>query len=148
MTTWRELVRENRVKKHKTSLEEIDGLRHLIRRDLKDASLEALSDDRRFATAYNAVLQTAKMAIAVAGYRVGGFGHHQATFEALELAMGVRVYPYSAYFDTCRRKRNTIDYDAAFVATKTEADELLVKAEEFLEVVEKWIREFRPELAE
>jgi hypothetical protein len=35
-----------------------------------DAAIPALSEDRRFATAYNAALQTAKMAIACAGYRV------------------------------------------------------------------------------
>jgi hypothetical protein len=38
-------------------------LRALIARDLEDAAIQQLSDDRRFATAYNAALPTAKMAI-------------------------------------------------------------------------------------
>jgi hypothetical protein len=41
-------------------------MRALIARDLADASLAGLSADRRFATAYNAALQAANMAIAYA----------------------------------------------------------------------------------
>jgi len=42
-----------------------------------------LSDDRRFASAYNAALQTAKMSIACAGFRLATTpGHHRSTFEA------------------------------------------------------------------
>jgi hypothetical protein len=71
------------------------------------------------------------MAIAYAGYRVVGQGHHLTTFEAVELAMGRSVVRLSTYFETCRRKRNMLDYDMANVATDTEVDELLEKAEEF-----------------
>jgi hypothetical protein len=49
---------------------ELDGLRAVVARDLTDARVVGLSTDRQFATAYNAVLQLAKMAIACAGYRV------------------------------------------------------------------------------
>lgn len=45
-------------------------MRELIARDLADAGVAGLSADRRFATAYNAALQAANMAIACAGYRV------------------------------------------------------------------------------
>ena len=106
--------------------------------------MPALSADRRFATAYNAVLQLAKMAIACAGYRVVGPGHHVTTFEAIEIAMGSSVSALAAYFDTCRRKRNQVDYNRANAATETEAAELLSKAEEFRELVEKWIRKHHP----
>ena len=63
---------ECRVRPHTTSISELDDLRAVVARDLADASLDALSTDRRFATAYNAVLQIAKMVIACAGYRVAG----------------------------------------------------------------------------
>jgi uncharacterized protein (UPF0332 family) len=119
----------------------------LVARDLADAALSSLSADRRFATAYNAVLQIAKMVIACAGYRVIGYGHHQTTFEAIELAMGSAISPSIAYFDTCRRKRNVVDYDRANVATETEATELLEEAERFREQAEAWITSHFPHLA-
>lgn len=61
------------------------------------------------------------------------------TFEAVEIAMGPSVSALASYFDTCRRKRNQVDYDRANAATQTEAEELISKAEEFRTLVEKWI---------
>jgi len=124
----------------------LQGLRELIARDLTDAALVALSADRRFATAYNAVLQLTKMTIACAGYRVVGAGHHQTTFEALEIALGASIAPTVNYFDACRRKRNLVDYDLANVATDTEAEELLRTAEQFRQTVEAWIAQHHPHL--
>ena len=68
--------------------EELDNLRAVVERDLHDAVLEGLSDDRRFATAYNAALQLGKLVLACAGYRSTGMNHHHTTIEALPLAMG------------------------------------------------------------
>jgi uncharacterized protein (UPF0332 family) len=138
--SWKALLASRTVQQHKTSVKEIGGLRQLVTRDLADAAIEELSADRRFATAYNAVLQLSKMAIACAGYRVtSGAGHHQKSFEAVKTALGKSGEPLANYFDTCRRKRNLIDYDASEVVTDTEAEELLEKAEEFQEMVEEWI---------
>jgi hypothetical protein len=114
---------------------------------LRDARVPGLSTDRKFATTYNAVLQLAKMAIACAGYRVVGQGHHRTTFAALELAIGPSIAPLASYFETCRRKRNMLDYDVANVATETELEELLEKAEQFRVLVEQWIAQSHPQLA-
>jgi uncharacterized protein (UPF0332 family) len=106
--------------------------------------ISGLSADRSFATAYNAALQTAKIAIACAGYRVAGQGHHQVSFEAAELAVGQSVSNLVAYFELCRRKRNTLDYDVANVVSDTEAAEVLQKAQEFKQEVETWIATNHP----
>ena len=79
-------------------------MRALVARDLADAQVRRLSADRRFATAYNAALQTANMAIACAGYRVTAkAGHHKITVEAITLAVGAAMSAYADYFETCRR---------------------------------------------
>jgi uncharacterized protein (UPF0332 family) len=145
--SWQQLLAGRKVQSHRTSKREIDGLREIVARDLADASIAALSSDRRFATAYNAVLQLSKMAIASSGYRVSvGAGHHQNTFEAVKAALGKPGEKLADYFETCRRKRNKIDYDFSNVATDTEAKELLKKAREFETLVEKWIESKHPSL--
>jgi hypothetical protein len=48
------------------------------------------------------------------------------------------------YFDTCRRKRNLLDYDTANVVSDTEAKELLQKVEEFRHLLEAWIKNHHP----
>jgi hypothetical protein len=64
-------------------------------------------------------------------------GHHAITFQAAHLAIGSEAAALTDYFDTCRRKRNVIDYDNSSVATETEAAELVRKAAEFHALVEK-----------
>ena len=142
--TWTQLLAKSEVQRHRTSTGELERLRAVVSRDLADAALEGMSADRRFATAYNAALQAAKMAIACAGYRVTGAGHNRISFDVLKLAMGKAADPYSDYFDRCRRKRNVIDYDDAFVATETEAAEITAKAKEFVAAVEQWIAKNHP----
>jgi hypothetical protein len=138
--SWKQLLAKGEVKAHQTSKQELDNIRALIARDLADAALRGLSADRRFATAYNAALQTAKIVIACSGHRVSArAGHHAVTFEAARLAIGSEAISLTDYFDACRRKRNMIDYDNSSVATETEADELLRKADEFRTLVEKWV---------
>ena len=146
--SWRPLRLVDRVQLHTATQQELEHLRAVVDRDLKDAALPGLSEDRCFATAYNAVLQLARMAIACAGYRVSAReGHHQTNFQALELAMGPAVSSLARYLDTCRRKRNTVDYDLAYRVTGTEAQELMQKAREFQELVETWIAQHQPNLA-
>lgn len=136
-----------RIRPHATSQQELDDLRSLIDRDLHDAGLAGLSADRSFATSYNAALQAAKMAIACAGYRVvAKQGHHQVGFAAAELAIGPSIAGLIAYFETCRRKRNQLDYDAANIVSDTEAAEILEKAREFKQEVEDWIAKSHPGL--
>ena len=68
-------------------------MRALIARDLADASLAGLSADRRFATAYNAALLAANIAIACAGYRiVSKVGHHRVSLESTKLVLGRAVH--------------------------------------------------------
>lgn len=138
--SWKQLLAKGEVKAHQTSKQELDNIRALIARDLADASVTELSADRRFATAYNAALQSGTITVACSGYRVSArAGHHAVTFEAAALVLGPQATPFTDYFETCRRKRNTIDYHNSSVATVTEADELVRKAKEFHELVEAWV---------
>ncbi len=137
---WKQSLVKGEVKPHQTSKQELDNIRNLIARDLADASVLALSADRRFATAYNAALQSGTITIACSGYRVSArAGHHAVTFEAAALVLGPESARFTDYFEACRRKRNTIDYQNSSVATVTEADELVLKAKEFHSFVEAWV---------
>jgi uncharacterized protein (UPF0332 family) len=145
--SWKQLLAQRKVQLHTTSKQELNGLRAL-ERDLTDAALAGLSADRRFATAYNAALQIAKMVIACAGYRVASTpGHHRLHFEAARIPLGSSADRFLDYFETSRRKRNVIDYDYAFVATDTEAEEILSEAKSFNAFAEQWISLENPSLA-
>jgi hypothetical protein len=50
------------------------------------------------------------------------------------------------YLDTCRKKRNIVEYERAGSISVTEADELLAFATEFRAVVTNWLRNSHPAL--
>lgn len=137
------------IQPHKTSADEARSLRDLIERDLADAAIDQLSDDRRFATAYNAALQISKLVLACAGYRVSkGQSAHFASFEMASIAIPTtEITDLTEYFDTCRRKRNHIDYDGSQIVSRTETDELIAKVREYKGIVEAWIDANHPNLS-
>ena len=53
LTKW---LKEEKLKNHKSSKNEIAQLFKIVERDLGDAGIVKLSPDRRFITAYNAAL--------------------------------------------------------------------------------------------
>jgi hypothetical protein len=132
--------------RHQTSQSELDELRAVVDRDLKDAAIKGLSSNRWFAVAYNAVQQLAKMVLACAGYRVTSSqaGHHAITFEATGFILGPAHHALIDYFDTCRRMRNQVNYDHAGLTSDSEAEELLQRANEFRSEVETWIKQNHP----
>jgi hypothetical protein len=94
------LLANKEAQKHKTSKKELDNMRALIARDLADAGIAGLSSDRRFATAYNAALQAANMAIACAGCRiVSKVGRHRVSLESTKLVLGKPMHKNADYFE-------------------------------------------------
>ncbi len=141
------LLRKGRIRKHRTNVQEIASLFEVVKRDLADASVPELSPDRRFATAYNAVLQAAKAIMYGEGYRTKGSGHHSTTFEFLSIALGPGFEALTDYFDRCRVKRNVADYVGAGSISETEAEDLLEEARTFTQTAQAWIETNYPSLA-
>lgn len=138
---------ENKLSEHKTSQQEIQSLLKLVERDIKDAHIEALSNDRRFITAYNAALQLATCVLYSSGYRTkpSKGGHHWVTFAVLPDIMGETVSEYACYFDVCRVKRNVSDYANVNEISQSEAEELIEEVIKFRKNVLRWIKKKNPE---
>jgi len=142
------LLAEGKLRGHRTSAREIADLLGVIDRDLADASVHAVSPDRRFAIAYEAALQLATITVYASGYETHGTGHHFNTFQALRETMGTTGRDYSDYFDTCRSKRATTSYDRAGEISDTEVESLLEQVRGFGEEVLAWLKKHHPDLAE
>lgn len=102
-------LEKRQLRPHKTSRGEINEFLKAADRDLKDAQLQGLSPDRRFATAYSAALLVAMAALAASGYRAQQEGHHYWTIQSLAFTMKLDVKIIDQ-FDAFRRKRNIADY--------------------------------------
>ena len=131
---------EERLRTHKTSKEEIQGLLEIAKRDLNDASVQDLSTDRRFLIAYEGALTMATIPLYCAGYETYGRGHHWMTFRILPDVMGEIYSDLADYFDQCRTKRNVGTYNRGGQISESDVDELLAEVKSFYEDVIDWLK--------
>ncbi|MBI3840326.1 MAG: hypothetical protein HY288_20585 [Planctomycetia bacterium] len=145
--SWAKLRNEKRLIKEPSSKTELDNLRSIVTRSLKDVAAPGLSADTRFILAYDAARSLSLIVVRAEGFRPrSAGGQHYNTFLALEAA-DPNFATLSAYFDGCRMKRNKCEYDSAGGVSETDADGLLTAAQQFAVDVEAWVKARHPSLA-
>lgn len=85
------LLDSGRLKRHKTSAQEISKLFDVVKRDLADAQVKGLSEDRRFTIAYNAALQAGRALLSAEGYRTAGQGDLDISHDTVTLTEGTSM---------------------------------------------------------
>lgn len=132
---------------HLSTRNEIAGLLSIVDRDLRDATEQAISADWRFGIAYNAALKLCTILVHASGFRPEKSLQHYRTIQALPLILGVSRSDDAAYLESCRLKRNRVEYDVAGGASDTDAAELLKFASELKADVLAWLNSNHPKLA-
>lgn len=134
------------LKAEPTSPQEIDDLLSIVSRDLADAEVEAISDDRRFEAAFSAARTSANIALRACGYRTATqAGHHQKTIESLEFT----IQAGSGLIQKLRvlsKKRNATSYDSAGNVSEHELDQVILLASDLEQTVLAWLRKTHPSL--
>ncbi len=134
------------IRKHTSSAQEINNLLEIVERDIKDADYRQVSPDWRFGIAYNAALKLCTILLYAEGFRPERNLAHYRTIQSMPLILGTDKEEDANYLDTCRTKRNTLEYDYAGGVSHEEADELLDFVSELKKNVINWIWKQHPEL--
>lgn len=134
------------LRQHKTSRQEVGDLLGIVDRDLGDAETGRISTDWQFGIAYNAALKLCTILLYAEGYRAGQGLQHYRTIQALPLILGNTRESDAAYLDTCRVKRNTVEYDRIGMTSDSEALELISFVRELRAEVVMWLQANHPEL--
>jgi hypothetical protein len=113
---------------------------------LKDSRAPGVSSDWSFGIAYNAALKLCAILLHATGYRPEKTLQHYRTLQALPLILGDHWKSEAEYLETCRRKRNVVEYDRVGDASETDARELQDFIGDFRVAVTDWLRENHPEL--
>lgn len=128
------------LKPQQPTREQIAKIFGVVDRDLED-SKRNLSPDGQFNIAYNAALQLCAIALLAEGWRPDKLNAHYRTIAALPLILGKTWQDGADYLDTCRSKRNGLEYDAAGRVSAAEAKELREFAVELRSAVVDWLAE-------
>ncbi|MCF8397580.1 MAG: hypothetical protein K9G58_05395 [Bacteroidales bacterium] len=134
------------IRNHKSSAQEINNLLEIVERDIKDADYRKVSPDWRFGIAYNAALKLCTILLYAEGFRPERNLAHYRTIQSMPLILGTNKEEDANYLDTCRVKRNTLEYDYAGGVSHEEADELLDFVSELKKEVVDWIWNKHPGL--
>jgi hypothetical protein len=133
------------LKEQPTSKNEILDLLNIVDRDYSDSGKE-LTADWQFGIAYNAALKLATILIRSSGYRVKGQGQHMNTIALIPAFLGKGKKDDSDYLDSCRKKRNILEYDCVGGVSDADVKELREFVIEFKEQVINWLKSNHPEL--
>jgi len=125
------------LRSHKTSKKETADILRIIDRDLQDARGD-ISADWRFGITYNAALKLCTILLYAEGYRPEKNLQHYRTIQALPLILGKKHAQDAKYLDTCRNKRNVVEYDYIGGVTEGNVTELIcwcVRARLYLHLI-------------
>ncbi len=145
--TLEELSRKELIRPASTSRREIRDLWELVERDLVSATVAELPLDWQFVISYHAVLQLATIVLRCEGYRTAASSHHTVSFAALAAIAGEELIDLVQYFQTCRAKRNVIEYDRAGEVSQEEVAKLLDAAKQLRKWALHWTKTQHPNLA-
>lgn len=130
---------------YSTNQKEITDLLAIVERDLADAA-GSISSDWRFGIAYNAALKLCTVLLYASGFRPQRTLAHYRTIQSLPLVLGANRSDDAGYLDTCRRKRNALEYDRVGGATEQDVEELRGFVRDLLDDVLNWLGKEHPEL--
>jgi hypothetical protein len=134
------------LKAERTSRDEIRSLLTIVDRDLRDANVAAISDDRRFEAAFSAARTAANIALRASGYRTSiQAGHHMKTIESLELTIKAESKLIQR-MKTLSKKRNVTSYDSAGNISAQELELSIRTGTELRGMVIAWLKKNHPEL--
>jgi len=133
------------LKSHSTSKQEVEQLLQIVDRDIKDSQQTDLSPDWRFGIAYNAALKLCTILLYSEGFMSERNAAHYRTIQSLSFILGSDREDDTDYLNTCRAKRNMVEYDSVGGATDKEADELIDFVENLKEDVINWLKINHPE---
>lgn len=145
-TTLQDWLSNGWLRKHSPTRKEIADLFAIVDRDLKDSRAQGISPDWSFGIAYNATLKLSAILLHASGYRPEKTLQHYRTLQALPLILGDQWKPEAEYLETCRRKRNVVEYDRVGDASEADARELHDFIGDFRVAVTDWLRKNHPEL--
>ena len=135
------LIEDGSIHPFKATPQEISRSMEIAHRDLNEAErILAETLDWSYSIAYNAVLQACRAYMFHRGYRAASFEAHKATLAFMLVSVDVKLKESMDYFDRVRKKRHRVVYDEVGLVSEKEAQQLILKAREFITWVDAQVK--------
>lgn len=117
------LEKQGRLRKQKRGLVQIEALLKEAILDLKEAKkIVNLAERATYLLAYTAMLKAGRALLLFKGYVPDDGAQHKTVVEATSAILGSQYKHFIGQFETMRRKRNELTYEAGVLLSKSEAE--------------------------
>ena len=141
------MLNQGLIKKQKVDFSHIEALLLRAQKDIIAAKANLKIDEEvTYYYAYLAMLRCGRSIVFMKGYRSVDGQQHKTVIELSGDVLGEKFKNIIKKFDRMRRKRNQFTYDPFIPVSKTEAENALMSAEEFVKIVLKLVQKENPQL--
>jgi len=137
-----QLEQEGKIKLQQTDASYLNGLLHAASQNFAAAKYNLAGGyaDTAFKSAYDGVLQISRVVLLLNGYRPDDGEQHKTTFMVAGALLGEEFADLIDKIDRSRIKRNNIVYQPLNAISKSEAENILIAAEEYWSIVKKYLK--------
>ena len=123
------LEKEGKIRKQKAGIVQIEALLKEAMLDLREAGkISHLAERATYLLAYMAMLKAGRALLLLKGYVPDDGAQHKTVVEVTSTILGEKSKNLTAQFETMRRKRNELTYEAGIMLTKSEAKKAFTDA--------------------
>jgi len=141
------MLNQGLIKKQKVDFPHIEALLLRAQKDIMVAKANLKIDEEvTYNYAYLAMLRCGRSIVFMKGYRSVDGQQHKTIIELSGEILGKEFKNTIKKFDRMRRKRNQFTYDPFLPVSKTEAENALKTAKEFVKIVFKLVQKENPQL--
>lgn len=137
---WKKLLEEGKIQKKSVSFKETDKVLERAHKTLKSAKFLLEEDsESAFGLAYEAMLIAGRALMFSMGLKPRSVGAYKTTVEFCDSFLGNDYMLLVNKFDRARKKRHYLIYGAGVILSRTEAENLIKTANDFLKIIEKLV---------
>ncbi|MFA4842385.1 MAG: HEPN domain-containing protein [Candidatus Omnitrophota bacterium] len=141
------LEREGKIKKQKTGIVQIEALLKQAILDMEEAKkVVRLAERATYLLAYMAMLKAGRALLLLKGYVPDDGAQHKTVVEMTGAILGEKYKNITAQFETMRRKRNEMTYEAGALLSKSEAEKAFSDAIALIRKILAEVKTLNPQI--
>lgn len=141
------LKKEGKIREQKAGIIQIEALLKEAILDLREAKkVSHIAERATYLLAYMAMLKAGRALLLLEGYIPYDGSQHKTVVELTSAILGDEYRNLTKQFETMRRKRNEMTYEAGVLLSKSEAQESFADAISLVQKILKEVKSKNPQL--
>lgn len=144
----KKLEKEGKLRKQKVGIVQVEALLRQAIFDLQEAKkISHIAERATYLLAYMAMLKAGRALLLFKGYQPADGAQHKTVVEMTSAFLGDKYRNLTEQFETMRRKRNEMTYEAGVLLTKSESRKAFSDAVSLIQEIFNEVKSQNPQLS-